>query len=368
MLLFGDIRDVIKSINDKSVNAIITSPPYYKQRHYNLGPDELGWEKTSIEYLNKLVIIFNMCHSVLTNNGTIWVVIGDKWKNGRPLRIPNKLIDLMEDNGWYFRQEIVWHKKSKMPGSYKNRFITDYEYVLWFSKSRRYHFEAQYQPYSEATLKQCGQLYKGQAVKDYESAGAQNPSDVKRRIIAKMPPIGVVKQLDNGNSSYSGNTPDFNMGKGSLIGSVWTINPERLHDAHFAAYPQDLIERIMLAACPFEVCTHCGAPKKAVYDEWRIDTRPGRNTGKMKSGTDTDPNKNLHNSTLSTKRQKIIRKLIRHDPSCTCGAPFERGRVLDPFVGSGTTCMVANKLGRHSIGIEANKDYILIAKKRLTSS
>jgi len=297
-------------------------------------------------------------------------VIGDKWKNQRPLRIPNKLIDIMEAHDWYFRQELIWHKKSKMPGSYKNRFITDYEYVLLFSKSRRYYFEPQYQPYSEATLKQCGQLYNGQAVKDYESAGAPDPSNTKRNIIKSlpklMPPIGGVKHIVNG-GPYSGNTPDFNLGRGSLMGSVWTINPERLHDAHFAAYPQDLIERLMLAACPFELCTKCGAPKKAVYDEWRIDTRPGRNVGKMKSGTDADPNKHLHNSTLSTKRQKIIRKLLRHDPTCSCGAPFKRGRVLDPFVGSGTTCLVANKLGRYSIGIEANPSYIAIAKKRLTS-
>ena len=97
-----------------------------------------------------------------------WIVIGDKHVNVTPCRVSSNVTDAMISNGWHFVQEIYWYKNNIMASSYKNKFIVDYEKVLFFAKNRKYYFEPQYEPYSLETLKEFGEIYNGQAVKDYK--------------------------------------------------------------------------------------------------------------------------------------------------------------------------------------------------------
>jgi hypothetical protein len=151
---------------------------------------------------------------------------------------------------------------------------------------------------------------------------------------------------------------------GRIKRSVWTINPQPFSEAHFAVYPEKLCETPIKAGCPEFVCRKCGKARYAVYEEKRINTRPGLDVGNGKSGKEQDPNSSLHTSDLSKYRQEII----RYNPKlsdCGCNAGFDSGIVLDPFCGSGTTGLVALKLARRFIGIELNPEYIKIAQKRL---
>lgn len=253
-ILVGSVFDKLEEIPDNYVDCVITSPPYFGLRDYKV-EGQLGLEPTVDLYITHLVQIFDEVKRILKKEGTCWVVISDSFENKSKslLMIPERFALKMIDNGWVLRNKIIWKKNNCMPSSAKDRFTIDYENIYFFTKSQKYFFNTQYEPYSEATINEFGQKYNGKALKDYESHGAQNPSDTKRRIIAglniKMPPIGGVKHVTgNDNRTYSGNTPNF--GNGRIMRAVWTINPKPFRDAHFAVFPEKLVERCINAGCP----------------------------------------------------------------------------------------------------------------------
>jgi len=208
--------------------------------------------------------------------------------------VPERFAIKMIDNGWILRNKIIWHKNNCMPSSAKDRFTIDYEYVYFFTKSQKYYFKTQYEPYSTVTLKEFEKEYNGKGLKDYLGNGVQNPSDVKRRILESMKNhrFGGNKRAGGDNRTYSGNEWIVN-GNGRLKRCVWTINTSPFKDAHFAVFPEELVRQCLDAGCPVE------------------------------------------------------------------------GLCFDPFMGAGTTALVALKTNRNFIGIELNQSYIDIAMKRI---
>jgi len=128
-------------LKDKSVNMIMTSPPYYSLRNY--GRDEqIGLEKSIDEYLKNLMTIFNECKRVLSDDGSVWVVIGDSFINGCLGSIPHRFAIEMMNNGWIQRNCIVWHKTNPKPESIKTRLGTSNEFIFFFTKSKQdYYFD-----------------------------------------------------------------------------------------------------------------------------------------------------------------------------------------------------------------------------------
>jgi hypothetical protein len=237
-------------------------------------------------------------------------------------------------------------------------------------------------------MKEFEKDYTGQNLKDYASAGQQGASDVKRNIIKKrrLIRIGGDKADGYNNRVYSGEDWEASY-KGALMrcvwdynehalvelivegdfaqASVWDINTHGFREAHFAVFPQELVEIPLKATVPEYICPQCNWMSYTIYEEDRIDTRPGKDVGNGKSGTDADPHQGLHNSELSTKRQQIIRSPKGYH-FCEHGREqCVPGIVLDPFMGSGTTALTALMNGRNFIGIELNPDYIDIATKRI---
>ncbi len=186
----------LKMLPDESVDCIVTSPPYWQMRDYNIGgilwPDgwqgQLGLEPTRDDFIAHLCMIFDECRRVLKASGTLWVNLGDsyskpykynrrqdpKWyertKNSACLmdmrvdmrrhrvpskslcNIPNRFADEMILRGWILRNEIIWHKPAAMPSSVRDRFTVDFEKIFFFVKSPHYHFEQQFEPYAESTF------------------------------------------------------------------------------------------------------------------------------------------------------------------------------------------------------------------------
>jgi len=151
---------------------------------------------------------------------------------------------------------------------------------------------------------------------------------------------------------------------GANPGDVLQINTEPFPEAHFAVFPTRLVEFLIKVGCPEQVCKRCGKPRERIVEKNYIPTRPGKNVLTGKSGSDLDPNKALHTSELSTKRMMIEYYTVGWT-DCGCGASFEPGIVLDPFLGSGTTALVALKMGRRFVGVEINRDYCEIALRRI---
>ena len=263
-ILFGDCRETLSQIDEK-VRMCVTSPPYYGLRNYGDESKQIGLEDTPEEYINNLVNIFHSVRNCLTDDGTLWVNIGDSYYNYRPgkgqalvkqtvsatkqdlpdkcARRGNKLEGLKEKDligipwmlafalradGWYLRQDIIWNKPNPMPESVRDRCTKSHEYMFLLSKNQNYYFDVD-------------------VIKE--------PTRRKR--------------------------------------SVWNINKKPYKGSHFAVFPPELITPCILAGSE------------------------------------------------------------------------ENDIVLDPFIGSGTTAMVARDLGRHYIGCELHEEYNDLIQQRV---
>ena len=299
----GDCIEVLQVLEAGSVHTCVTSPPYFGLRDY--GHDgQIGLESTPDEYVAKLVAVFREVRRVLREDGTLWLNLGDSYnaagrvghgarvgyKQGtnrasatkadacRPnveelkekdlIGIPWRVAFALQADGWYLRQDIIWHKPNPMPESVRDRCTKAHEYIFLLSKSPRYYFDA------EAILESFADDRNG-------ASGAKSLPYSKGS--------GRNDTLSDGSRPGLGVSP---IRSGRNRRSVWTVSTKPYKGAHFATFPPDLIEPCILAGAS------------------------------------------------------------------------EGGVVLDPFGGSGTTGMVAEKHRRNAILIELNPDYIALAEDR----
>ncbi|MDQ4123263.1 MAG: site-specific DNA-methyltransferase [Acidobacteriota bacterium] len=298
-ILKGDALCVLRKLPNESIDSIVTSPPYYALRDYGIA-GQIGLEETFTEYLEKLFLVFDEAKRVLKRTGTCWVVIGDTYggsatsgslinhqqransKSNNSLRlthrkgkyakcllqIPARFAIGMIERGWILRNEIIWHKPNLLPSSVKDRFTMDFEKIFFFTKSRRYFFNQQFE-----ALKNPERLKK-RSVNPEKKHKWWN-SEMKLPINSKAMEKSRARVLKTGRNKRA----------------VWTIGTGRFNGNHFAVFPEKLIETPILAGSP------------------------------------------------------------------------ENGIVLDPFMGSGTTAVVAKRLQRRFIGIELNPDYVKMAER-----
>jgi DNA modification methylase len=301
-IICGDAEKILKTLPSDSIDCVITSPPYWSLRDYEV-KEQIGQERDFTEYLERLLTVFDEVRRVLKPEGTCWIVIGDTYGgsgagnqrgvqrikennkfNRSPkfvptkgkyakclLQIPARLAIGMIERGWILRNEIIWHKPNCLPQSMKDRFTVDFEKVFFFTKSRKYCFRQQFEQ-------------------------IENPERLKR------PYFNHDREHKWWNSDkklpINSEAMERSRGKVLITGrnkrSVWRIGTVNYKGDHFAVYPPRLIETPILAGCP------------------------------------------------------------------------ENGIVLDPFMGSGTTALVAKRLGRNFIGIDLNPNYVKMAKQRLS--
>ena len=282
----GNSLDILKTFEDSSIDCCITSPPYYGLRDYGTGKwvggdpncphrrlskasdktitghsqeelkgnvgdaiyksvcplcgavrvdDQVGLEETPEEYINKLVEIFREVKRVLKEDGTLWINIGDTYSNNisktlKPkdlIGIPWMLAFALRADGWYLRQDIIWHKTNPMPESVKDRCTKSHEYIFLLSKSPRYYFD--YEAIREVASEQ-------HITNSIKFGGEKYGDDIDTPRI------------------YSGSEyvpkSDFN---GVLIRQkrdVWDIPTSSFKEAHFATFPKELVRNCLLAGCP----------------------------------------------------------------------------------------------------------------------
>ena len=368
----GNVLKVLKTFPDESIHCCVTSPPYWGLRDYGL-EGQLGLESTPEEYVEKMVEVFREVKRVLRKDGTLWLNLGDtyagsgkagnnpeyqkrhmqfgkieiKERMGKPT--PSKKIGLkskdlvgipwmvafaLRADGWYLRQDIIWHKPNPMPESVKDRCTKAHEYIFLLSKSERYYYDSE-------------------AIKEPLKTKPHAPGN-------KLHPDKIKGPNDRKGHSQWETSMDKVWGAGGKRNkrSVWTIPTKPFKEAHFAVFPPDLIEPCILAGTSPRACEICGAPWERVVEREPMEIkRSGRgvalgNYGKTAaSGTMTKP------ATSVTTGWR---------PTCTCQNEG-KGRciVLDPFMGSGTTGMVAAMHQRNFIGFELNPEYCKMAEKRI---
>jgi len=325
----GDSLEILKTFPDASVDCCVTSPPYYGLRDYGKA-GQIGLEDTPESFIAKLVSVFQEVYRVLKPEATLWLNIGDSYastgknrteeqaaassilaggktnqaqilkqkskitgdlKQKDLIGIPWMLAFALRSEGWYLRQDIIWHKPNPMPESVTDRCTKAHEYIFLLSKSKRYYFDAE-------------------VIKTV----AKNPADDLRRLKAqtwdnKNTPDTLrngIRPKSGNKSRKTGSERGCPADTGSNVcgsvpwegekankRSVWTVNTKPYKEAHFATFPVELIKDCVLAGCPVG------------------------------------------------------------------------GLVLDPFMGAGTTALVAYMQQRNYVGIELNPAYVQIANDRL---
>jgi len=419
-LYVGDVRAVLAELPDASVDCVVTSPPYWNLRDYGTGAweggdddcdhravrhtpeqvrasstlvgstdtqgnqqmpffrdvcglcgarrvdDQIGLEPTPDEYVRTLVDVFWQVRRVLAPHGTCWLNLGDSYAGSGPsgasydsattqrrreqgaqdgafrvsptlrdrgltyadkkpiappglkakdqVGIPWRVALALQADGWYLRADVIWSKPNPMPESAKDRPTIAHEYVFMLTRSARYWFDQE-------------------AVREpNREAWSENG---KRRTV--RPGIDV-----NGGGQGSGRI-DWNS-SGRNLRSVWSIPTQPYAEAHFATFPEALVTRCVLASCPADVCRRCGKPRYRIVESdrqrgsWTPDKDPLR---RGKAATVPDP---------GAERRTVGWTDCGHDD-------YRPGIGLDPFLGSGTTALVARAHGRHAIGVELNPDY-----------
>jgi len=276
VVIHGDAAEALEVLPEVSVQTIITSPPYYKQRDYD-ADNQLGNETTPDEYVHRLVAVLAACKRVLAPDGLLWLNLGDKYIDGKLLGLPWRVAIALSESGWSLRSDVIWHKPNAMPASIKNRPTTDHEYVFMLSRGAAYYYNADairepHVTFTEASRMRGGRGHFGKPGGTPEQGKNKgNPNLHRARWDQAFHPLGRNKR------------------------TVWSIPLSKFPEAHFAVFPEKLVENCVLA---------------------------------------------------STRR---------------------RDTVLDPFCGSGTTLVVARRLGRHFIGIDVKKDYCRMALDRLNA-
>lgn len=339
-ILQGDCLVTLDTLEERSVQCVVTSPPYFGLRDYGVD-GQIGQEETPEEFVASLVKVFRKVHRVLKDDGTLWLNLGDTYasawscsrrseiglgslENGKRSARPNRLVDGLKEkdligipwmvafalraDGWYLRQDIIWNKPNPMPESVTDRCTKSHEYIFLLTKSPRYYFnqDAIKEPAKESSVARLGQDIENQQGSDRVPGKTNGRMKAVKFGGNKADGYGVRSKSGkewnpqqggggNGFKGHSGNRKaDGTLYVTANKKSVWTVSTKPYKEAHFATYPQDLIEPCILAGSK------------------------------------------------------------------------EGDTVLDPFNGSGTTGAVAIKHHRNYVGCELNPAYVELTNKRFS--
>ena len=247
-LHLGDCLEILRTMPDASVHTCVTSPPYFGLRDYGVD-GQIGLEPTPDEYVARMVEVFREVRRVLRDDGTLWLNLGDSYagagysnhantggakredggkqkhltgsglKNKDLIGIPWRVAFALQADGWYLRQDIIWHKPNPMPESVRDRCTKAHEYIFLLSKSPRYYFDHE-------AMKEPGVIPAGTKGAKGSAERAAQPG-----VNSRPPEYKVYDGMRNKRS-------------------VWTVTTKPFKGAHFATFPPDLIEPCILAGCP----------------------------------------------------------------------------------------------------------------------
>lgn len=325
-ILIGDARQHLRSLPAGSIDTVVTSPPYWLLRNYGM-TEQIGLEPSVTDWVEQLSAVLGEVARVLKPDGSLWLNLGDTYARtsrhgARPKSLvcaPERLVLQLIEEGWILRNKLVWAKPNPTPSPVRDRLSCTWEPVYLLVRSRTAYFDLD---------------------------AIRTPAQRQRRRPAHRSGQGKYRATPGTRPSWSGPLAGTNAGLAAMQarglsahalgknpGDVWTLPTASYRGAHFATFPEALIERPLLASCPEQVCRTCGTPWRRAADFQRLGTL-------------------------------AVRGVLRKACNCTSRA-WQPGVVLDPFFGAGTVGLVAERLNRRWVGIELNPDYARQAQQRL---
>jgi DNA modification methylase len=229
----GSALELAGEMPSGSVDCVVTSPPYFGHRTYADadGPAELGRERHVSQYVDRLTDILCGVGRLLRDDGTLWLNLGDTYRNGQLCGIPWRVALALQDRGWLLRSDIVWHKPNAMPSAVKTRPTTDHEYVFLLSKHPQYHYDADAIREPHVTFGERSKMRGGRG-----HFGKVN---------------GTPERGKNGGNSnlHDGRWDQAFHPNGRNKRTVWSIPLGKFREAHFAVFPERLVEPCIKAGC-----------------------------------------------------------------------------------------------------------------------
>lgn len=417
-VIHADVMDGLRQLPDESVHCCVTSPPYWQLRDYGY-EGQIGLEPTIETHVEKMVEVFREVRRVLRKDGTLFLNYGDMYAGSwgaqsrghetkgnlegssmldarrikaHPTRtqtgsmkrfaglkpkdlvmMPERVALALQADGWWVRDRIIWHKPNPMPSSTEDRCTPSYEIVWHMTKAARYFWDAVAiaepavygEPNAPDKIKSpMGQGFTRRA--SHTNPDAVPPGTKQHTGLHRKNEQSAEAIAQSSARTRAGFNDRWDAAPSPLTRNrrnVWTIATEPYKEAHFATMPTELA-RLCIAAGTSEhgCCSGCGAPWQRVTDKTFVrqadvaidkgarganDQKPMDET----SGWDGFPRGTTHSETVGWVA------------SCNCndgGFPLEAvpATVLDPFGGSGTTGLVADRLQRNAILIEASDKYV----------
>jgi DNA modification methylase len=232
--LCGDAIDVAQRLPSAIVDTIVTSPPYYRQRDYG-STQQIGQEMSPAAYVERMAELFTELKRVVKPTGSAWVVIGDKYDKGELLGMPWRVCLALKDAGWVLRSDCIWHKPNAMPSSVKSRPTTDHEYIFFFTNSgKEYFYDADAVREPHVTFSEKSKMKGGRGHFGKRGGTPENGKN------------------SGDNNLHDGRWDQAFHPKGRNKRTVWSIPLSKFRDAHFAVYPESLVETCLNASCPAE--------------------------------------------------------------------------------------------------------------------
>lgn len=323
------------------------------------------------------------------------------FKGKDAMLLPHRVAIALQADGWYLRMDSVWAKPNGIPESVRDRPTKSHEYVFLLSKSKKYWYDAEAIK-KEAKEASVMRQKRGRSASHKNVAGV--PGQVSHTLHTPKPND---KQAQVGNRRYDGfneryeNTLTLTANQRSVwdvahdsddlllylmqhmnqtyldtlltryladsrnADSLIRVSPEQLKFAHFAAFPRQLVEPMILAGCPERVCCACGTPWKRVTKAGKPHRSGGKDGNKKKKAVGPMDRGGKGQWDLGAMPTTRPLSTIGWQPTCTCNAGTRPGICLDPFMGSGTVALTARANGRDYVGSEINSAYIDIARERL---
>jgi len=379
----GDVRERLAEMPESSVHMSMTSPPYFQLRDY--GADgQIGLEESLEEYIDEIVNIGRALRRVLRDDGSWWLNLGDTFGDGKQKQlVPHRVAIALQDDGWIVRNDVTWAKPNPMPESVKDRLTTTTEQVFHLVPDTDYWYDLDSirEPHKDASIERSQREDNRHEHSRRQSVLNEETLDPERFV------------------HPSGKNP----------GDVFEVTAKPFPDAHFAVYPPELCETPIKATAPPKVCSECAAPYDRITEDvpmWERDPdtidrsqtkraleiadeeglteehfKAARSVGIGNlDGGEGNPYDRVDDDTERLAREaadalgSYYREALMSETAptdnwrktCDCETEdTEPGIVLDPFAGSGTTCLVAKRLGRRFVGIELNPDYVAMAQKRI---
>ena len=328
LLIEGDSLDVLKSLPDECIDCAITSPPYYMKREYVGGG--IGLEGTWQEYVNNLVAICAEVYRVLKPTGSFWRNIGDSYQDKSLIMIPERVaMRLTDDVGFTLRNHVVWNKLKGAPDNAKDKMRTLWESVFFLTKSPNgyfYDMDAARKPPRKAKSTKHGAVVSATGV---SGVRYRRKIELSTELTDEEKSCAMRALEDMLLQVEKGDVPDFRM---VIRGASRTTHGD---STKLSGRAKELAEKGFY----FLKYSNKGANISDVWDIIPEDTQ----------------NRKSHYAPYPED-------LVKNPIALTCP---QGGIVLDPFVGTGTTCKVARDMGRRSIGIDLGREYLETAEERL---